>query len=261
MSKDIVTMKTALFGGFKKADVLAYVEKLQLDSADIKSRLEEKINEASEMQKRINELEQKLTLLDVTNKKLAECETEKSDLTAKLAVAISENEQYRGKIADYEAKSEKMKRAEKQIGAAYIDARRYSEEIVSNAKAKAKDIGAIASQDIKRESSEIEILLKDVDAISRKFNLSLEQLHKDVYALSSKLNASASALLNVHTELTSIESSDFENNSKIPEDAVRIEQADDGSGLTIISYPPNTDFNEDLNITFESDYGKHQVEG
>ena len=77
-------------------------------------------------------------------------------------------------------------------------------------KAKAKDIGAIASQDVKNQANEIEQLLKDVDAISRKFNSSIEQLHKDVYALSSKLNSSASNLLNLHTDLSELESHNFD---------------------------------------------------
>ena len=109
-------------------------------------------------------------------------------------------------------------------------------------------------------ANEIEQLLKDVDAISKKFNSSLEQLHKDVYALGTKLNTSASSLLNLHTDLTGIESHSVEFDSDIPEDAVRVEKADDDSGLTIISYAPNTDFNEDLNIQPDStfDFGKRE---
>ena len=173
---------------------------------------------------------------------------------------MKENKQYAAKISEFEEKSEKLKRAEKQIGAAYIDARRYSDELVDNAKSKAKDIGAIASQDVKREANEIEQLLKDVDAISKNFKSSLEQLHKDVYALGTKLNTSASSLLNLHTDLTGIESHSVEFDSDIPEDAVRVEKADDDSGLTIISYAPNTDFNEDLNIQPDStfDFGKKE---
>ena len=121
-------------------------------------------------------------------------------------------------------------------------------DLVDNAKAKAKDIGAIASQDVKREANEIEQLLKDVDAISRKFNSSLEQLHKDVYALGNKLNNSASSLLNLHTDLTGIEAHSVNFDMDVPDDAIRVERTNDGSGLTFISYEPNTEFNADLNI-------------
>ena len=260
MSRDFTVMKTALFGGFKKADVITYVEGLQSETAEVKEQLEEKRNESLELKRKIDELELRLDNLSKVNDKLAEKETEAHTLSVQLEVAMKENKQYAAKISEFEEKSEKLKRAEKQIGAAYIDARRYSDELVDNAKSKAKDIGAIASQDVKREANEIEQLLKDVDAISKKFNSSLEQLHKDVYALGTKLNTSASSLLNLHTDLTGIESHSVEFDSDIPEDAVRVEKADDDSGLTIISYAPNTDFNEDLNIQPDStfDFGKRE---
>lgn len=248
MSKDITIMKTAVFGGFKKADVLSYVEQLQSETADIKEQLNSKRREAMELNDKIDELEEKLDSLLKVNEKLAEKEQEAAELTAKLGIAVAENTQYREKLAAMNEKGEKLRRAEKQIGAAYIDARRYSDELVDNAKAKAKDIGAIASQDVKHQASEIEMLLKDVDAISRKFNSSLEQLHKDVYALGTKLNTSASTLLNIHTDLTGIEAQSFSYDEDLPEDAISVEKTDDGSDLTIITYPPNTDFNEDLNI-------------
>ncbi len=252
MSKENLVMKTSIFGGFKKSDVLAYVEKLQAETADVREQLNEKRNESMELKRKIDELEIRLDTLSDTADKLAEKENENNELKVNLELALKENKQYADKINEYQAKSEKLMRAEKQIGAAYIDARRYTEELVDNAKSKAKDIGAIASQDVKREANEIEQLLKDVDTISRKFNTSLEQLHKDVYALSSKLNSSASTLLNLHTDLTAIEAHNVDFTVDIPEDAIRVEQADDGSGLTFISYPPNTEFNEDLNIQPDS---------
>lgn len=233
MSKDFTVMKTAIFGGFKKADVLNYVEQLQTETADIKSTLEAKREEALELKRKIDELEIKLDALNQVNDKLAEKESEISELTVKLESALNENKQFSDKIAEYDEKSEKLRRAEKQIGAAYIDARRYSDDLVDNAKAKAKDIGAIASQDVKREANEIEQLLKDVDAISRKFNTSLEQLHKDVYALGSKLNNSASTLLNIHTDLTGIEEQSF-----------NFDTNGDDNRFTVMSFNENLDFND-----------------
>ncbi len=210
MAKEITIMKTTLFGGFKKSDVLSYVEQLQTETAEIKSMLDDKRQEAIALNQKIEELEVKLEALISVNEKLAEKEKENQDLAVKLELALAENKQYCDKISEYDEKSERLRRAEKQIGAAYIDARRYSDDIVDNAKAKAKDIGAIASQDVKNQATEIEQLLKDVDTLSKKFNSSLEQLHKDVYALGTKLNTSASALLNIHTDLTGIEAHSFE---------------------------------------------------
>ena len=180
------------------------------------------------------ELEVKLEKLTQVNEKLSEKEKEVSELTVKLELALAENKKFSEQIADFDEKSEKLRRAEKQIGAAYIDARRYSDDLVDNAKAKAKDIGAIASQDVKREANEIEQLLKDVDAISKKFNSSLEQLHKDVYALGTKLNTSASTLLNLHTDLTGIEEQNFDFDME------------DETNFTVISYNEHIDFDDEV---------------
>lgn len=231
MSKEFTIMKTTLFGGFKKSDVLNYVEQLQTETADIKSLLDAKREESLELKRKIDELEVKLDSLTAVNDRLAEKEKEVSELAVKLEFALKENQQYSEKIAEYDEKSEKLRRAEKQIGAAYIDARRYTDDLVDNAKAKAKDIGAIASQDVKNQASEIEQLLKDVDAISRKFNSSLEQLHKDVYALGTKLNSSASSLLNLHTDLTGIEALTFEYDNDFS----------DENDFTVITYSEHTE--------------------
>lgn len=234
MSKEFTVMKTTLFGGFKKSDVLAYVEQLQTETADIKSMLDTKREESLELKRKIDELEVKLEKLTQVNEKLSEKEKEVSELTVKLELALAENKKFSEQIADFDEKSEKLRRAEKQIGAAYIDARRYSDDLVDNAKAKAKDIGAIASQDVKREANEIEQLLKDVDAISKKFNSSLEQLHKDVYALGTKLNTSASTLLNLHTDLTGIEEQNFDFDME------------DETNFTVISYNEHIDFDDEI---------------
>lgn len=256
MSSEKNIMKTALFGGFKKSDVLSYIENLQNNTADLTSELDKKRSEALELRNKIDDLEEKVSALSEISKKIDEKDALISELEAKLKNANNESAQYRERLFEYQDKSERLARAEKQIGAAYIDARRYSDEIIDNAKSKAKDIGALASQDVKRQANDIEQLLRDVDAVSKKFNSSLEQLHKDVYALSTKLNTSASNLLNLHTELPGLEApSVYSEKNPVSEDilkdmpdAVAVEVTDDGSGLTYISYEPNSEFNEDLNI-------------
>ena len=210
MAKDFTVMKTSLFGGFKKSDVLNLIEQLQAETSEGKESLDIKREEVLELKNKISTLEEKLDELSSLGDTLQEKENEIASLNEKLEAALLENKQLSERNAEFDEKSEKLRRAEKQIGAAYIDARRYSDDLVENAKSKAKDIGAFASQDIKREAAEIESLLKDVDVISRKFNSSIEQLHKDVYALSSKLNSSASNLLNLHTDISEIESHNFD---------------------------------------------------
>lgn len=247
MSNNKTVMKTTLFGGFKKADVLAYIETLQTDTADIKKKLDEKSNESEKLSNKLSELEEKLSELNEVNSKLAEKEKEVADLTSRLGDVIAENGRYREQLDEYQGKSERLARAEKQIGAAYIDARRYSDALLDDARGKAKDIGAIASQDIKREANEIEMLLKEIDVISRKFNSSLDQIHKDVYALGAKLNTSASALLNINTDLAEL---GFSNDV-----AVDIPLSDSDDSYTVTSYQ---DGNSDIEIDLSGFFDKNE---
>ena len=170
MAKDFTFMKTSLFGGFKKSDVLNLIEQLQAETSEVKESLDIKREEVLELKNKISTLEEKLEDLSGLADTIQEKEQEIAELNEKLEAALLENKQLSERSAEFDEKSEKLRRAEKQIGAAYIDARRYSDDLVENAKSKAKDIGAFASQDIKREAAEIESLLKDVDVISRKFN-------------------------------------------------------------------------------------------
>lgn len=260
MSSEKIIMKTSVFGGFKKSDVLAYIENLQNDAADLTGELDRKRKESLELRKKIDALEEKVEELSQISKAVSEKDALIAELEGKLKDAAAESAQYKDRLLEYQEKNERLSRAEKQIGAAYIDARRYSDEIIDTAKLKAKDIGALASQDVKSQANDIEELLRDVDAVSKKFNSSLEQLHKDVYALSKKLNSSASNLLNLHTELPGLDApAIYTEPSPVSEDilrdipdAVAFEVTDDGSGLTYISYEPNTEFNEDLNIQPEN---------
>ncbi len=237
MANDITIMKTALFGGFKKADVLALVENLQSETADTRMLLDEKRKEANELREQLDEISAKLEKLNEVNELLAVKEKENQELTEKLEKLLDENKSLNEKFVDFDTKTEKLQRAEKQIGAVYIDARRYADDLVENARSKAKDIGAVASQDIKRECLEIEALLRDVDIISNKFNSSIEQLHRDVYALSSKLNTSASNLINLHTDLAEFTPVNFEYNSNIlPSNDDVIELDEKENNFVSVSY-------------------------
>ncbi len=239
MSNDITIMKTAIFGGFKKSDVLSLIENLQSETAETKLLLDEKRKEVIELREKLDDFYEKLEKLNEVNELLFAKEKENQELAEKLEKVLSENKDLNDKLSDFDNKSEKLQRAEKQIGAVYIDARRYADDLVENARSKAKDIGAIASQDIKRECLEIEGLLRDVDVISNKFNTSIEQLHRDVYALSSKLNSSASNLLNLHTDLAELNPVNFEYNSFVEsgnETEVVIDDSETNDEFITISY-------------------------
>ncbi|MCR4594152.1 MAG: hypothetical protein K5761_03770 [Clostridiales bacterium] len=242
MANNSNEMKTSLFGGFKKRDVLDYIGKLQEETAGINNQLDDKRKEALELRAKINELESRVNQLSEIARQAEEKDIEIEKLNSELHEAKRETLEYKDQVLQYQSRNENLANAERQIGAAYIEARRYSDEIIDNAKSRAKDVGAIASQDVKHQANEIEQLLRDVDAVSKKFNTSLEQLHKDVYALSTKLNNSASTLLNIHTELPALETPSIYEDDNIYAESSEIQQE-----------------NQDNNITEETEYSEETV--
>ena len=60
MAKDFTVMKTSLFGGFKKSDVLNLIEQLQAETSEVKESLDIKREEVLELKNKISTLEEKL---------------------------------------------------------------------------------------------------------------------------------------------------------------------------------------------------------
>lgn len=75
-----------------------------------------------------------------------------------------------------------------------MDARKYSDEIVSAANVKASDISAKASAEISEQAVEISKLTAEVNAISERFNRSIDELHSSIAALANKMSVSANEL-------------------------------------------------------------------
>ena len=92
------------------------------------------------------------------------------------------------------SEEQKIKTAEAQLGAAFLDARKYSDEIVSAANVKASDISAKASAEISEQAVEISKLTAEVNAISERFNRSIDELHSSIAALANKMSVSANEL-------------------------------------------------------------------
>ena len=83
---------------------------------------------------------------------------------------------------------------------------------------------------------------------------SCESLRADISALSAKLSKAAQALSNRKDAEKFVPDISIRIADELGEEIAGITQTDDGSGLTYIHYPPNTEFNEDLNITPNSVY-------
>ncbi|MEE0442638.1 MAG: hypothetical protein UDC79_00415, partial [Acutalibacteraceae bacterium] len=119
---------------------------------------------------------------------------ENVELNNKVSELQSISDKYDESVCEFELKEQKIKTAEAQLGAAFLDARKYSDEIVSAANVKASDISAKASAEISEQAVEISKLTAEVNAISERFNRSIDELHSSIAALANKMSVSANEL-------------------------------------------------------------------
>lgn len=267
-------MRTSVFGGFKKVDVLSYVEELQKQIEQLKSDAELKEKEISQLNEKVSELTSMCGELECENDELtdendelkASVEEKNTQLEAvkeqnrEMSESIAElteiKEEYAGVKKKYENNTDELKKAQSRLGAAYLDARKYSEKIVASANERAHNASKAAGEDITRQANEISRLSQDIEKLSASFTNSINELQANIAVLSQRMAAAAKNLSVRHD--ASFEP-DLTLNFELDDDARGVIETNDGSGLTYIQYPPNTDFNEDLNIRPDStfDFGKN----
>ncbi len=193
--------KTCIFGGFKREDVLAYVDELKGQIASLSGDLQKKGDELSALQAKADELSALCKAGEEAKRALSETSEALSAATAQNTALQTENDALKAQLSamddekrKMEEKAEELRETQAQLGAAFLDARKYSDEIVSAANRKANDAQLDAAQSIRDRAGDIARLTADVDAIAANFTRSVEELRAEIAALSSKLTQSAQAL-------------------------------------------------------------------
>ncbi|MEG1835777.1 MAG: hypothetical protein RRZ68_05390 [Oscillospiraceae bacterium] len=242
-------LRTSVFGGFKRTDVLTYVEELKNEIELLKGEIEKKSTDIDVLNSSVAALTEKYDDMKGFEQKFLDELEEKTKLFEEnnvLNEQINElkvqNSEYEKSQADIDKTREVLKTTEVQLGAAFLDARKYSEEIVTAANTKVSEVSKAVSSDISQQAAEISRLSADVDKISLSFSKSIDELHSNILALAKKMSNAA----------TSLEGR--ENAAFLPEVSITINQEKAEDELKFIKYPPNTDFNEDLNISSSSVY-------
>lgn len=249
-------LRTSIFGGFRREDVLSYVEELKGEIAELREELKGKVEkidtlcemadnlsraceEAKETEQKLSEVTAALKAEQQKNETLA---AENAELSKRVGAIDSEK-------AAMEQKAAEIRASEAQLGAAFLDARKYSDEIVSAANQKANETQSEVSDSIAKQATEVAKLSADVDALSATLSKSIESLHADISALSVKLSKAAQSLQNRKDAEKFAPDISMKIERELGEKIAGVTETDDGSGLTYIHYPPHTEFNEDLNIT------------
>ena len=233
-----------VFGGFNRKDVLAYIEQLQNKLAALRTDFDALDSQVRVLQRENAQIPELL--------KQAEEKAELEKVNEELCERIRELEAGQSR-ADEEY--EKVKAAEAQLGAAFVDARRYSDEIVSAARDRAADVSKQASDDIALKAEQIRSVAAEADRITLDMRQKMEALSRSISDLSGKMSSVAVTLIKTEAEpefrprvdFDALAALGFENT-----DDITGVETDEETGMTFISYEPNTRFNEDLDIKPEA---------
>lgn len=249
-------MRTSIFGGFKKEDVLSFVEELQKQLEDLKSEVASKQEAVSELEDKVielsfqcDEIDSLKSELEEKNNEIDSVREENSELNKRIAELVAVKEEYDGEKQKFQKNNIELKAAETRLGAAFLDARKYSDEIVAAANEKAHNTTKAISDDISKQASEISHLSQDVEKLSASFANSMNELQANITVLSQRMAAAAK---NLSIRQDTVFEPDLTVKFDLDDDAANVIETNDGSGLTYIQYPPHTDFNEDLNIQADS---------
>jgi len=232
--------KSSVFGGFKKQDVLDYIEQLQNELNGVK-------NQVSELEKDYAAARQQLTRIPQLEDEL----NDKKDVERENARLLSKIDELQADRVKAQDEYEKVKQAEAQLGAAFVDARRYSDEIVEAAKGRAADVSKKASEDISNKADQIRQVASDAERLTLEMRQKMESLSKSIADLSGKMSAVAVTLVKTEAPVDFKPRVDFdvlkEMGFEKTDDVVGVEK-DEETGMTFVSYEPNTNFNDDLNF-------------
>lgn len=194
-------LRTSVFGGFRRADVLEYVEELKGEIAELSKMFDEQNTMISELSEMVDNLTDECEQAKAAEAKLAETAAALEGAQAENVALKSENEALNARFAKIDAeksemskKAEEIRASEAQLGAAFLDARKYSDEIVTAANKKANETSLDASESIAQQATEVARLSSDVDALAATLTKSIDELHANIAALSVKLSKSAQAL-------------------------------------------------------------------
>lgn len=228
MMNDIV-FKKKVFGGFDRDEVMSYINgvlsekssaEARLDNANsslaaLNQRVRELEGEAEELTevKRMNEELQKaldlkdelisrlngeLEAAEALKEKLAEEKAKNEALNAELSVCEADGkavDELKARLTVLEAENTKLKGMEQQVGAAMLDARIHSEELVKEARERANKVTKEVYAAIGDTALKIDGLSSDIGEIARSFTKAAEEIELRINVLTGNMSKTAQALI------------------------------------------------------------------
>ncbi len=226
MSKDLM-FRTSAFGGFKKDEVMDFIEKVLTEKSALERQLAANSAQVSQLNGQIASLQSELADMGKLRSDIAELSAkindyeiaiaDKDTLVKELTERLSEAQSKavdESEVAELKTENDKLRNEldkkrdiERQVGAAMLDARVHSEELVEQAKERANSVTKAVYAAIGDTAVKIDDLSAGIGEIARNFTKSVEEVELRIKALTGDMSKTAQALIseNVLTEDIKIE--------------------------------------------------------
>ncbi len=201
MDKDFV-FRSSVFGGYNKNDVMGYLSELNAEKAALEQQYTVVSRDAVAFSKRVGELEEQTATLSAVTAQLESERQRAIELQRESAAQLTENELLKARIGLLESEKtrlaadcDKLSAVEAQLGAAMLDARVYSEKMMTDAGAKAATVNKETGDAINRAAQRVGALSGSLTELSGLFNEALADLEERVKLLVGDMEKCAGELL------------------------------------------------------------------
>lgn len=228
MANDVV-FKTKAFGGFNKDEVMDFVNKVLAEKTELQKTVAEanakcvqanaladqyklQAEKASELTAELEQVNNKISLLeeqlkekdDIINGLNADIDNKSAEieeLSSKVndsqlsAEAQQEIDSLKSEISRLKIECDKKRDIERQVGAAMLDARVHSEELVEAAKERANTVTKSVYSAIGETALKIDDLSTGIGEIARSFTKSVEEVELRIKALTGDMSKTAQLLI------------------------------------------------------------------
>ena len=231
MANDVI-FKTKAFGGFNKEEVMTYINRLISEKEELENKCKELTdekndlkNEVSENSQKLKETEEKVTKSAEEYEKLSkilEAEREVRDavckekdefsveilklnkelneLKNKPVLSEEDAEVLKAENSKLKAECDKLKAMEQQVGAAMLDARLRSDELVKEAEEKANLVRKDVYDAIGDTALKIDELSGGITEIARNFTKAVSEVEMRISVLTGNMSKTAQALISNNLE-------------------------------------------------------------
>lgn len=232
MANDVI-FKTKTFGGFDKEQVMTYINQLIAEKGQLEEKcnslmnlnatLNEKAGQVEGLSAQIealkierddalknieslnNELQAKNTELDDVNTKLASLKAEYDELKNTPVFNEEQAELLKAENIKLKAECDKMKAMEQQVGAAMLDARLRSDELVKEAEEKANNVRKDVYDAIGDTAVKIDELSGGITEIARNFTKAVSEVEMRINVLTGNMSKTAQALISNNFDAAKIQ--------------------------------------------------------